>query len=500
MSELNSNNLNQNQSGEPYGQGPQYTGMSYQSTSPYDDSPSMGNGPYSNPNLYNQNSNQNTNSRSPYEHNAAARPSGNNPSKVNRSKTKKKDSFGKKIGTAAVVAAVFGLVAGGVFQGVDLATNKLKFKSSQTQELENEDKDTSASEKEKDKAESSSEKAKSSDDKINDQVTVTNGGGETLQYDVASIVEAAQPSIVSITTAATVTQEYFFTSYSTPTTGAGSGIIIDQYDENLYLVTNHHVIEHAEEIKVGFNDSETVNATVKGYDVNADIAVLIVKKSDMKDSTKKAISVASIGNSDNLKVGQPSIAIGNALGYGQSVTVGYISALDRTIEDAEGTFIQTDAAINPGNSGGALIDSNGNVIGINSVKYVDSTVEGMGFSIPINKAMTIVNDIIEGNPNGAVYLGISGADISNEYSQIYGFPMGVYIKEITEFSPASDAGLHVGDIIVAFDKEEVYTVEDLQNHIRQCKDGQEVELEVYRADSFGNYEKSTMTVTLRTEN
>jgi serine protease Do len=328
---------------------------------------------------------------------------------------------------------------------------------------------------------------------------VNSSGETTLKYDVSAIVESVQPSIVSITTQSTITQQYFFTSYTTPQTGAGSGIIIAQDDENIYVATNYHVIGGAEEIRVGLNDGEAVDATVKGYNEDADIAVIVMKKSDLKESTKNSIVIANVGDSEALKVGEPAIAIGNALGYGQSVTVGYISALNRTIEGSEGTFIQTDAAINPGNSGGALIDAKGNVIGINSVKYVDSTVEGMGFSIPINNAMTIIQDIIDGKQTGNTYLGITGATISSDYAQIYGFPEGIYVKEITPGSPAEKAELHPGDIIVAFDGDEVYTMEELQSKIRSCEIGQEVKLEIYRADTMGNYDKTEVTATLEME-
>ena len=421
---------------------------------------------------------------SPYSHSEkSASPGKESRPKVK--KAKKNNSFSSKVARTAVIAAVFGLVAGGAFKGVDIGVDKLRsYASKSSTEVAAEDEDISSSE---------------TADGVKSQPVVNSAGGKTLSYDVADIVKAAQPSIVSITTASTESVQYFFQSYDRAVTGAGSGIIIGQDDNTLFIATNCHVIAGAEEINVGFNDGEMVNATIKGYDEEADIAVVEVKKSDMKDSTKNAISIAQVGDSDSLQVGEPAIAIGNALGYGQSVTVGYISALNRTIEDSDGTFIQTDAAINPGNSGGALINSKGQLIGINSVKYVDSTVEGMGFSIPINSAMSIINDIISGTQKGKAYLGIGGEGISKEYSQIYGFPEGIYITEIKPDSPAQRCGLHKGDILVEINGEEVYTGEDVKRELKKYNAGDEVELKIYRSDNMGNYEETTVKATLEQE-
>ncbi len=320
----------------------------------------------------------------------------------------------------------------------------------------------------------------------------------TLVYDVSDVADKVMPSIVSITTTVTTRYQYFYQEYEQQETGAGSGIIIGKTDDVLYIATNYHVISDADEINVGFIDGEIVKASVKGYDEDADLAVCEVKFSDMKESTASAITIASVGDSSSLRVGEPAIAIGNALGYGQSVTVGYISALDRTIEDTEGTFIQTDAAINPGNSGGALIDVNGQVIGINSIKYVDSKVEGMGFSIPINSAMEIIDGIISNK--GQTYLGITGADISKEYSQIYGFPEGIYVREVSSGSPAEEAGLHSGDIIVEFDGQSVYTMEELSKLVKEKDEGDKVRVTIYRIDSTGTYQQDKIEVTLASGN
>lgn len=391
-------------------------------------------------------------------------------------KQKRQSSFGRKTARTVAVALIFGLVAGAAFEGVHYGASRLEGNSSST---------------------SSTQAAGSSRD-VNTQSVVNNSNSsKTVDYDVADIVAATEPSIVSITTKVTTNYQYFFQDYEQEETGAGSGIIIGKSNDVLYIATNYHVIDGAEEINVGFNDGNIVKAEVTGYDEDRDIAVVSVKFSDMEESTTKSISIATVGDSDKLQVGEPAIAIGNALGYGQSVTVGYISALNRTIEGTDGSFIQTDAAINPGNSGGALINAQGEVIGINSVKYVDSKVEGMGFSIPINDAMDIIDNIISGKKTGTTYLGISGADISKEYAQIYGFPEGIYVKEIESGSPASEAGLHQGDIIVEFDGKEVYTVESLQKLLKEKKAGDKVSLKVYRADSMGNYEETELTVTLK---
>ena len=420
-------------------------------------------------------------------------------------KNTKKNSMGKTIGKTAAVAAVFGLVAGGAFQGVNYGVSKFRGDEPVYESAEADDFDQSDDSIAYAGEEATEEDAKASDMTAKDDNNVSatkiaqQEQASSVSYDVANIVKKAQPSIVSITTTVTQSYQYFFQNYEKDATGAGSGIIIGQNDDVLYVASNYHVIDGAKEIKVGFNDGEIVDAEVKGFDASEDIAVVAVKLSDMKDSTKEAITVANVGDSDALQVGEPAIAIGNALGYGQSVTVGYISALNRSIEDSDGSYIQTDAAINPGNSGGALINSSGQVVGINSVKYVDSTVEGMGFSIPINTAMAIINDIIEGKQEGNAYLGINGEAISREYAQIYGFPTGVYVKEVKDGSPADSAGLHPGDIISRFGDKDIASNDDLQSALREKKAGDTVEIVVYRADNMGYYEETKLSVTLAAE-
>lgn len=397
--------------------------------------------------------------------------------KVKRERPERKGGFGKSMAKVTALALTFGLVAGGAFQGVNYISDRYRASS-----VEEEDEpETSVS------------------DNVDIQPAVnTSGSTGTVSYDVAEIVEKAQTSIVSITTKVTTDYTYFFQSGTEEATGAGSGIIIGKTDKLLYIATNYHVVNGADEINVGFCDGELVKAEVMGFDEDQDVAVVAVKFSDMKDSTSAAITIAQVGNSDTLKVGEPAIAIGNALGYGQSVTVGYISALDRTIEGGEGRYIQTDAAINPGNSGGALINAQGQVIGINSVKYVDSKVEGMGFSIPINTAMEIINGIINGEIKKELYLGVDAVEVGKEYSQIYGLPEGVYVKNVVKDSPAEKAGMYSGDIIVEIEGKEVYTTEDVKSRLQTFNEGDTIQIKIYRSE-MGKYNEITLDVTLESE-
>ncbi len=405
---------------------------------------------------------------------------GNNPEKGPGKKTVKKSGNGKRFLLTAGLALVFGVVASGTFIGM----NKL-FKEETTQTKE---------------SSATTATTTSSTATIAQQQTVnTDGSTTTVSYDVAEIVKKAQPSIVSITTTVTTSYQYYFQQYEQESTGAGSGIIIGESDDYLYIATNYHVIEGAKKIQVGFNDGTILEATVTGYDSSADVAVVQVPENTISDETRAAISIAVTGDSDALQVGEPAIAIGNALGYGQSVTVGYISALNRAISGSEGSYIQTDAAINPGNSGGALFNAKGEVIGINSVKYVDSKVEGMGFSIPINKALSIIDNLIKKGTTGKVYLGISGADVTRDYSQIYGFPIGIYVKEVSSGGPAEKAGLHTGDIITAVGSKELDTMEELKEELQKYSAGDRVSIRLYRANNRGQYEEMTLEATLAQE-
>ncbi|HBI62844.1 MAG TPA: hypothetical protein DDY31_16845, partial [Lachnospiraceae bacterium] len=315
-------------------------------------------------------------------------------------------------------AAVFGLVGGMTFEGVNHIYN-----------------DTIVNEEQ--------QKEESSVPKVN--VLSTTGTTADSSSGVSEIAENVLPSIVAIdVTVAEKTNDIFGRTYERESQGSGSGIIIGQDANNLYIATNNHVVADAKTVSVKFNDESVATATVKGTDSASDLAVVSVAARDLKEDCLSKIKVATIGDSDSVKVGNQAIAIGNALGYGTSVTVGYISAKEREVaaEDVTMKLLQTDAAINPGNSGGALVDSSGAVIGINSAKYADEAVEGMGFAIPISTAVPIINDIIkaEAVPEGEQgYLGIRGNEVSSEYAEHYNVPLGVFVGEVSENSPAKEA-------------------------------------------------------------
>lgn len=340
-------------------------------------------------------------------------------------------------------------------------------------------------------------------DSGNAKLTAVSGGAVAGVSDVSGIVENVMPSIVSITE--TSMQKSIFGEY--PSEGAGSGFIVKQDDKELLIVTNNHVVSGAESITVKFIDDTTAKATVKGTDSTADLAVITVKLSDLKEETKGKIKIATLGHSDDVKVGQMAIAIGNALGYGQSVTVGYISAKDREVEvgDENGSgsnkmvLLQTDAAINPGNSGGALIDVNGNVIGINSVKYADTKVEGIGYAIPMSDAIPIINELMQRevlSDNEKGYLGITGKTISDSVSEAYGIPVGVYVSEVSESGAAKAAGIKKGDVITKINDAKVSTIEQVQNKVNNTKAGTEITVTISRSQD-GEYKEQDLKVKLK---
>ena len=319
--------------------------------------------------------------------------------------------------------------------------------------------------------------------------------------DVSSVVANVMPSIVAIDTTLTSTVEYWGQSYEQESSGSGTGIIIGENENELLLVTNNHVVEGDNAtVKVTFSDESTAEATIKGADSNADLAVLAIKKKDLTDETKKNIKIATLGDSTKTKVGDMSIAIGNALGYGQSVTVGYISAKDRKVsmEDSTMTLLQTDAAINPGNSGGALINASGEVIGINSVKYASDDVEGMGYAIPISDAVPIINELMNREQLSVAqqgYLGIKGSDITEQLSETYNMPEGIYVTEVTKGSPAEKGKIVAGDVITAINGRDVKTLEELQEVLTYTKAGTKVTITV-RELKDGEYAEEERTVTL----
>lgn len=298
----------------------------------------------------------------------------------------------------------------------------------------------------------------------------------TIQ-DVSTVVDNAMPFIVSIRSEVVQTSQDIFGRRSEQIgVGAGSGIIIGQSSKELLLVTNEHVISDARKITVTFDDGSEHEAELKGSDVNSDLAVLSIKLSALSKETKSHIRIASLGDSNHVQTGAMAIAIGNALGYGQSTTVGYISATERTItvNNVERSLIQTDAAINPGNSGGALLNVRGEVIGINSVKYASEEVEGIGYAIPISEAIPIINDLMgreELTEKEAGFLGIQGQTVTSSYSLRFGIPVGVYINTVVSGSPAEDAGLKTGDIIVKVNGRSISTSEDLQTILDYTRAG-----------------------------
>lgn len=382
-------------------------------------------------------------------------------------------------------AAVFGIIGGMSFEGVTYLSDKLVNKTS----IE----DTVKAEQDLEENQTGNSNNNTVENKV---TTVSSSSG------VSDVVEDVLPSLVAIDVTATqTTTDFFGRTYEQDATGSGSGIIVGKDDDYLYIATNNHVVADADKVSVKFYDDKIYDAAVKGTDSTADIAVAAVKLKDIAVETMEKIKVAKLGDSDSVKVGQQAIAIGNALGYGTSVTVGYISAKDREVqsEDANMKLMQTDAAINPGNSGGALVDINGSVIGINSAKYADTEVEGMGFAIPINVATPIIKNIIDAeevSEDEAAYLGIvAGKEIPSEYAEYYHIPEGVFVEEATEGAPAQKAGIQKGDIIVKFNGMEIKTMESLQEKLALCKAGKKVEVVIKRADN-GEYVEKTMKVVL----
>ena len=324
--------------------------------------------------------------------------------------------------------------------------------------------------------------------------------------DVTQVVEAVMPACVSITNNFTQTvQDFWGQTYSQDETASGSGIIIGENEQELLIVTNNHVVDSTEQLYVQFINGETVEAQVKGTDASADLAVVAVKLDTIANSTKQEICIARMGDSDSLKIGEPAIAIGNALGYGQSVTTGVISALNRKIESSnseEGTsLIQTDAAINPGNSGGALLNMRGEVIGINSNKIGGSSIEGMGYAIPISTARPIIEDLMERQTRTKYseeergYLGISCINVTSDLSENFSMPQGIFVAQVYSGTGAEAAGLVRGNIVVAFDGVTVQNQEELTKQMQYYKAGESVEITIM-VNSANGYQQKNVTVTL----
>ena len=399
-------------------------------------------------------------------------------------KKKKKKNFGVTLGKCVAIALVFGLVSGIVFHGTgylfQLADNTVNSESAQ----------------------------KSGGKKGDDQLitTSTASGTKAVVTDVSDVVDNVMPAIVSITNISV--QEYtlwFGQTYSEETPSAGSGIIVAQSDNYLYIATNNHVVTNATTLTVSFVDDQAVPAEIKGVDPNRDLAVISVPMDSIPAETLSRIKIATLGDSDSVRVGEPAIAIGNAMGYGQSVTLGIISALDREVTVTDyynnsitNSLIQTDAAINPGNSGGALLNLNGEVIGINSVKYTNTSVEGMGYAIPISTAEPIINDLITKevvSEEESGFLGVYGVNVSEEVSEVYNMPRGLYVTVVEENSAAEQAGIRYGDIIVRFDGYEISGMDELVDRMQYYAAGDTVDIVIMSAGP-GDYEEHTISVTL----
>lgn len=384
-----------------------------------------------------------------------------------------KNGMGKKAAKLVASAAVFGLVAGACFVGVSVAKDKLY--PSTADRIETTSGTTSA------KSETSS------------------SGSSSSSSNVASVVNEVMPSVVSITSTIQSSNYYGFGTQESE--GAGSGFIVAKTKDNLMIATNNHVVSDATSLTVGFVDDTTAKATVVGTDSSADLAVISVKIKDIKDSTASKIKVATLGSSDDLKVGEEVVAIGNALGYGQSVTTGVVSAKNREISLTDGTMnlLQTDAAINPGNSGGVLINMDGQVVGINNAKLEDTSVEGMGYAIPITTAKTILTDLMNANSvstKDAAFLGVVGRDINESYSSALGIPSGIYVSQVVSGSPAEKAGISAGDVITKFEGNNVSTMSGLKEKLALKKANTKVKITFKRANQSGTYEEKTVTVTL----
>lgn len=323
--------------------------------------------------------------------------------------------------------------------------------------------------------------------------------------DVSAVVENVMPAVVAIrceVETVTVVYDFFGRGYESKekASSAGTGIIIAQNGSEILIVTNNHVIEDATKIEIDFCDGKTAQAAVRGTEEANDLAVVAVSFADMDQTTMETIRIATLGDSDEAKLGEMVIAIGNALGYGQSTTVGYISALDREVEVDDKTLnlIQVDAAINPGNSGGALLNANGEVIGINSVKYKATEVEGIGYAIPISEVVPIINELMnreELTESEMAYLGIEGKNIDADLSQSFRMPVGIYVSRIGADTPAEKAGLHQGDIIVGINNRTLTTMEDLQKVLCYTRGGSVVTLQLKVLEN-GSYVDKELEVTL----
>ena len=426
--------------------------------------------------------------------------------KASFSKNRKTANLAKKVGTIALSAVLFGSVAGGTFQAVNY------FAGSRT-------------------AASTTTTQTTSNSSLLKAAATSSGSTSTGTLDVSTIAKNAMPSIVSITNKSVQEVQNYFSMFGygaqTPqteeTTSCGSGIIIGKNDTELLIVTNNHVVDGADTLSVSFVNNQVCEANIKGTDSDNDLAVIAVPLSEIPDDTMNCIAVATMGDSDSVEVGEQVVAIGNALGYGQSVTTGIISAANRVIDDnssSDGgtdgtvsdsasndttgkTYLQTDAAINPGNSGGALLNMNGEVIGINSAKLASTEVEGMGYAIPVSRVSDIIENLMNEQTRTKVSsenqgtLGIKCLDVSSQIQQAYSMPAGIYISEVTSGGAAEKAGLKSGYVLTSFDGHSVTSTNELKSLLSYYSAGETVEVEAQVPDN-GSYETKTFSLTLGT--
>lgn len=425
-------------------------------------------------------------------------PSGSHNNNKKNPKNSKK--LAKKIGAITLSAVLFGSVAAGSFQAVNYFSPFSKTTGSSGSTASNNSSSTSLL-----------------------KTTAVSGSSNTGSLDVSDITTSAMPSIVAITNKSVQEVQDYFSQFgfggqgqpqTQETESQGSGIIIGKNDSELLMVTNNHVVEGADTLSVCFIDNQVYEAAIKGTDPENDLAVIAVPLDSISDDTMSKIAVASIGDSDSLKVGEQVVAIGNALGYGQSVTTGIVSAVNRTLssnssdtqdsnsssdDSSSATYIQTDAAINPGNSGGALLNMNGEVIGINSAKLASTEVEGMGYAIAISDVTDTLEQLMNETPRDKVdnhgVLGITGMSVSDEASQYYGVPEGVLVSEVTDGGAADKAGIKEKSIITEFDGKRVRSIDELVSRLEYYEPGEEVEITLEVADG-DSYKEKKVTVTL----
>lgn len=410
------------------------------------------------------------------------------PEKPKKSPREKKPvGTGKKFLVTAGLAVVFGLVAGGVMFGVNSLGNHLTGQDA-------------VSEKQV--------QIPSTETPVPTEVPSqeVSSSAATGEFTVSEVASACMPSVVSITNASVKSvQDFFGGVQEYPIKSSGSGIIVGQNDKELLIATNNHVVEGADTITVAFNDDAVYEAQLKGNAEDSDLAVIAVKLQDMTEETLNSIKVVTLGDSDSLKIGEQVVAIGNALGYGQSVTSGWVSAVNREVTDEEGNstgaLIQTDAAINPGNSGGALLNMRGELIGINSAKAAATEVEGMGYAIPIATAQPILDELMnretrfKADEDKAAYIGVTCLNVDSSSAQMYGIPVGAFIDSVEEGGPAATAGIQKGDVIVKFDGLTISGSTELVNRLEYYEVGETVEVVISRAEN-GEYKEQTVTVTL----